>query len=469
MMITQLTRCAVFICLCALWGCRSHKLLRPVTYGSLQQVAADQPFEIPLDTLDAVYDKTNCKRLLSLVYQGQHAQPGWHRQGVRVPGADSLIGMLRHTAYYGLPESGYHLEEVMILAPDRSITARQRLDVLLTDAYLSLSHDLEFGLLAPHTDDRDSIDLERTGHVFSNGGVVSSLESREPAHQGYRALKNCLRNILDSAALHGGDTIPMKETIRTIGVNLERWRQEQTPWSPRYVVVNIPAYRLDVIERGDTILSSRVIVGTVEHPTPELSSVIRSFTIYPYWVVPRKIAVEEYLPVIKADTTFFKRTDFEVLDRKGNLLDPAQIPWKTYHKNNFPVVLRQQEGSGNALGLIKFTFDNPYAVFLHDTNAKQLFRKQARALSHGCIRVEKAAAIARYLMTGSPDRESAVVRRYLDEQRQAVMATPQPLPIYVRYFTAEVTADGLSIHPDIYGRDILLSRLLRDMELKRAL
>ena len=468
-MITGFSRYTVCMLFCTgvLYGCKNHKLPLPAVYNS--QPNTEESLRIPLDSLDPVYKGLARARVLTDFYRHQHAQPGWHKQGQRMPVADSLIGTLQRAAYYGLPGSGYHCAEIAALAPDRSAASRQRMDMLLTDAYLSLAHDLKFGLLTPYADEMDSIALASLMHVASGGGVVASLESQEPCYPAYHALKTGLRVLLDSIVVQGADTSLLNTRIRAIDVNLERWRQERAPWQERRLVVNIPAYRLDIIDKGDTLLSSRVIVGNPQHPTPELSSVIRSFTLYPYWVVPRKIAVEEYLPVIKTDTTFFLRTDFEVLDRQGNLLDPRQVPWKNFHKNNFPVVLRQREGTGNALGLIKFTFNNPYGVFLHDTNAKQLFKKNARAFSHGCMRVENATAIARYLMTGSVDRESAVVSRYLDEQRQAVITAPVPLPIYVRYFTVEVIEGALVFNADIYGSDKVLSRQLIQVELARPL
>lgn len=452
-----------------LLGCKNQSITRRSVFQSPVAVI-ELVVRIPTDTLDPVYARLSGKKEIAAFYLAQKSQPVWSKGNIITPQADTLIGFLQQTAYYGLPATGYHVSEVSRLAPDRSLFSRQQFDLLLTDAYLGLSHDLGHGFLTSRRESRsDSIGLDKLRNVLQDGGIVSSLQMQEPDHPGYYSLKACLKTILDSASVGLGDTVAQREKIQQIVFNMDRWRQEPPAWDQRHLVVNIPAYRLDIIDHGDTVLSSRVIVGTRDHPTPELSSIIRSISLYPYWVVPRKIAVEEYLPVIQNDTTFFTRTDFEVMDRKGNLLDPKLVAWKTFHKNNFPVILRQQEGTGNALGIIKFSFENPYAVFLHDTNAKQLFKRNARAFSHGCIRVEKAAAIARYLMTGNPSKESALMKKYLDEQRQAVLITPRPLPIYVRYFTAEVMYGALSILPDIYGADVPLYNRLNQLELEGEL
>src|SRR5690606_24036460 len=110
------------------------------------------------------------------------------------------------------------------------------------------------------------------------------------------------------------------------------------------------------------------------------------------------------------------RNNFDVLDKRGNLLQADSIDWESFSKSYFPVSLRQREGQENALGIIKFVFDNPYAVFLHDTNAKRLFRSRVRAFSHGCIRMEKAVELAHYLVTGDPGKKSKYVERFLKEE-----------------------------------------------------
>jgi L,D-transpeptidase YcbB len=466
-MSTTLTRPALHLFIVStvlLWGCKHQSIHRSPVFQP-PVVVFEPVVRIPTDTLDPAYAGLTGKKDIAVFYLAQQSQPAWTTGNELTPQADTLIGFLQNTVYYGLPATGYHAREVSRLAADRSVLSRQRFDLLLTDAYLALAHDLTHGRLTSRRESRsDSVSLDNLKTVLQNGGLVSSLQMHEPVHPGYHALKACLKFVLDSVSVGLGDTVALHGKVQKIVINMERWRHEIQAWEPRHLVVNIPAYRLDVIDHGDTVLSSRVIVGTRGHPTPELSSIIRSISLYPYWVVPRKIAVEEYLPVIQRDTTFFTRTDFEVLDRKGNLLDPKLVAWNTFHKNNFPVILRQQEGTGNALGVIKFLFENPYAVFLHDTNAKQLFKRSARAFSHGCVRVDKAAALARYLMTGSPSKESVLMKRYLDEQRQAVLSAPRPLPIYVRYFTAEVMYGALFIHPDIYGADVPLYNQLNQFE-----
>jgi murein L,D-transpeptidase YcbB/YkuD len=132
-------------------------------------------------------------------------------------------------------------------------------------------------------------------------------------------------------------------------------------------------------------------------------------------------------------------------------LDQSAIEWERYNKSNFPFVLRQREGRDNSLGIIKFSFDNPYAVYLHDTNNKNLFNSDKRAFSHGCIRIEKALELAKFLVRNE-ERSGQLDGLVLLKKRQTFEIIP-PVPIYVRYFTCEVKQDHLIIYADIYRLD----------------
>jgi murein L,D-transpeptidase YcbB/YkuD len=229
---------------------------------------------------------------------------------------------------------------------------------------------------------------------------------------------------------------------------MERWRWETPDLDQRYIWINVPSFQLHVIDKGQTILESRIIVGKPESPTPVLNSLVECITLYPYWYIPRKIAIEEYLPEIQKDTSFLMQNNFDVLDRKGNILDPATLDWQRFTTKYFPVSLRQREGSENSLGVIKFIFDNPYAVFLHDTNTKSLFRKKTRMFSHGCIRMEKAIELANYLT-----RDPKLIESKLQLKERWTINLDNPIAIYTRYFTCEYIHDELNFYDDIYGLD----------------
>ena len=152
--------------------------------------------------------------------------------------------------------------------------------------------------------------------------------------------------------------------------------------------------------------------------------------------------------------SFITANNFEVLDRKGNVLRYDTLDWSAFDVNYFPVMLRQREGSDNALGVVKFSFDNRYAVYLIDTNAKRLFQRDKRALSHGCIRMEKAVDLAHYLAkTYTKKYTPEDIDRYIRLKQKHTVDLVSPLPIYLRYFTCESDGNILRMYSDIYSRD----------------
>ena len=415
---------------------------------------------MPGDSLDPAYK--GLKEEVTGFYRRHKSKPVWCSQtGLSEPG-DSLVRFIANVRYYGLLPSNYHFQQIVESLND-GVNASARLDALLTDAFSSIAMDLKFGRLRNRDDPSDSIVTRLLDSVAANGGVLQCLNSVEPQFEGYKQLKSALKVVLDSLSLSerqsvlqnsNGISYSLNSRIQTIEINLERWRSERRLWGPRYVFVNIPAFMLYVISGGPVVMESRVIVGKPETPTPELTSMLECLITYPYWHVPRKISVEEYLPVIQRDNMFLRRNNFDVLDRKGTVLDPDSVAWSSFSKNYFPVSLRQREGTENSLGIVKFVFDNPYAVFLHDTNARWLFKNNVRAYSHGCIRVEEAVKLSHYLLTGDLQGHSNLLNRYLKEKVRHTMNFPSSVPIHIRYFTVAVDGDGsLVVYKDLYKKD----------------
>ena len=240
---------------------------------------------------------------------------------------------------------------------------------------------------------------------------------------------------------------------KQLAINMEYWRLLPHGWPTKYVFVNAAAATLDIVENERTTYATRVIVGDPAHPTPIMATTIRAVTLNPSWTVPRSIAVREILPKLQRSSEYLRRNNIIVVDRDW---DPfgVELNWRDYSANKFPFLLRQKPGPRNALGLVKFEMTNDFDVYLHDTPERHLFDRPARALSHGCVRVQCATELAERLL-GSPST-------WLETNAAGVLATgetktiplPNPLPVYVLYFTAFVTQDGqINFRPDIYGRD----------------
>ena len=412
---------------------------------------------MPSDSSHIIYTALNYPKIVYRFYQDRVFKTAWYNDSSQIM-ADSLFYFLRSVRFYGLLPQNYHMAELENLLYAKSPDSIYRKEVLFTDAFLSLANDLKYGRLFVALDsNKDSLILQVLENAFKHRQVKEILEDQEPVHKQYSDLKKSLGEILrsadsvDFAFLFSGmtmDSIEIHKNVQRIEINMERWRSENMKIEERCVWINIPSFQLYLMENGQAVMNSRIIVGKPESPTPVLSSLIECITLNPYWYVPRKIAVEEYLPEIQRDTSFITRNNFDVLDRKGNILNHDTLNWQRYTTKYFPVSLRQREGPENSLGVIKFVFDNPYAVFLHDTNIKSLFRKNVRAFSHGCIRMEKALDLAKYLV---PNAEKMDLK--LRSKERYTINIPNPIPIYTRYFTCESIEGELNFYDDVYALD----------------
>jgi L,D-transpeptidase YcbB len=455
---------AIVVALLISSACQTQKVTLQHVPITTSRVVAVKPIELPRDTSDSLYQQLfDCPSVVHF-YRERNFAPAWF-DSIRHPlaDADSMISIIRNARYFGLLPAGYHLKEIEQLKDLHTSPHIERIEVLLTDAFLRLVNDLSAGVSRVVHEGVDSIGAGLLQRAVREGEIVSVLNSVEPGYSQYKALKSAISAILDStqASIREGilsgeinESEPTMKLFQTLELNLERWRAEkQFSEEGRYIYINIPSFILRVVNGSMPVLESRIIVGAQKTPTPELSSYVECFTIYPYWNVPRKISIEEYLPIIKRDTSFIARNNFDVLDRKGRVLHKDSIDWKSFNKNYFPVSLRQREGKGNSLGLIKFVFDNPYAVFLHDTNAKALFNRKVRTFSHGCVRMEKAVELGHYLLTKDVSARSAILDKYLSKQERRTLNLQGPVPIYIRYFTCELVNEKLYLYPDVYDLD----------------
>lgn len=448
-------------------GCRSTRAPAPVL------VIPDEPIETSLAVLEKIltvpqqedhpiYKRLAEPTLVYQFYQNREFKPLWFTSTGESLMADSMLTEIKQARYKGLFAQDFHLTELKSLQDSlESFSAVGKMDVLYTDAFLIMLHQVKYGRIS-NEDAADSLRLSFLKRLEDKHALKPLLDSQEPTVYQYHQLKEAMALVLNKAAdsvrakLLEGEILESSETmtlVRSIEINLERWRAMQGFLGNQYLLVNIPAYTLYLIKRDSLIFQSKVVVGKPESQTPQLSSLVECFVLFPYWYVPRSILVEEYLPLIQRDPSFITRNNFDVLNAQGKVLALDSIPWKDFHKNYLPVSLRQREGSDNSLGLIKFVFDNPYAVFLHDTNAKSSFKKNMRALSHGCVRIEDAFTLAHYLLTGDMTKESATLNRYLKAEERRTLNLHHPIPIHLAYFTCEFLNGNLYLYPDIYQLD----------------
>lgn len=269
-----------------------------------------------------------------------------------------------------------------------------------------------------------------------------------------------MRHGLEPDGAVGKDTlqalnVPVEERIHQIQVNLARKDSMPEETANRYVVVNIPDFRLKVIENGKPALGMKVVLGQRKQwQTPLIDSQIKYLILNPKWNVPAGIFAKELIYDLRKDPTYLERHRMKVVSVAGEV-DPATIDWNTVSAKNPQMRIVQREGAGNSLGRIKFMFPNPYDVYLHDTPQKKLFARNMRALSHGCVRVEQPLDLATYLLSkddGSWTREKIESAINTGRNRDIPLATP--IPVHIIYRTAWVDEAGSpNFRNDIYGRD----------------
>jgi len=254
--------------------------------------------------------------------------------------------------------------------------------------------------------------------------------------------------------------VPVERRIEEIKLNMERWRWLPRQLGERYVMVNTAGYALDVVDHDKAALSMRVITGQKEKTTPVLAARLSVVQLNPYWVVPDQIAAEELLPEQQKNPNYLVNHHYRVFNHWGDSakeLNPKKIKWHKFTKDNFPYKLRQDPGPDNALGQIKFIFQNEFAIYLHDTPFRQLFAKTNRALSHGCVRVENPMSLALYLLHDQPQWDRETIDETIESGATVNVRLTQPMPIYLVYWTAWVSEDGqMNFRADVYERDRLV-------------
>jgi len=263
------------------------------------------------------------------------------------------------------------------------------------------------------------------------------------------------RRIMNQPALH---------YVRILSANMERWRWLPRDLGDRYILVNIAAFEMQVVEFGETVLKMPVVVGKDYRQTPVFSGNMNHLVFNPYWNVPSTIARKDILPKVKADPNYLTSRNFEVFPgwSSNTPINPDSIDWVSLTQDSLPYRFRQDPGKLNSLGRIKFIFPNKYDVYLHDTPDRIHFKRRERAYSSGCIRLEDPVALAEYVLRGNPEWNLNKIQSVLESLENKTVKLDEPIPVYIFYCTTWADEDG-TIHylRDIYERDVILENAMR--------
>lgn len=262
----------------------------------------------------------------------------------------------------------------------------------------------------------------------------------------------------------GALNVPLDHRVRQIQLTLERWRWLPSDYQHSPVVVNIPEFRLRAYgDQFQVAVTMEVVVGKAfGHHTPVFANKIRYLIFRPYWNVPPSIARADILPAIQRHPDYMSRENLEIVDSRENVISPASLtPVILQQIRSGALSIRQKPGPTNSLGLVKFIFPNEFDIYMHDTPATELFSKSRRDFSHGCIRLEKPAELAAWVLRDKPEWTPERIRAAMDAEKSQEVTLTHPIPVLIVYGTVIVLEDQIvRFYDDIYDQDAELDRVL---------
>ncbi len=251
------------------------------------------------------------------------------------------------------------------------------------------------------------------------------------------------------------------ERFVRIAITLDKYKQLPEQMPEKYIWVNLPGYYLQVWDNNSLALYSNIICGKPETRTPLLTSDITDMVTYPTWTVPTSIIVKQYLPKLRNNPNYLSRIGLRLINNKGEKIDPGSVNWGKYSKG-IPYSVMQNSGDNNALGVMKFNFNNPYSVYLHDTNQRYLFKNGYRALSHGCVRVQEWEKLAFYIAKNDSINKKGgdilayntdSIRNWLGRKSHRRIPVKNKIPLFIMYYTCEGKNGNIQFYDDMYGED----------------
>jgi L,D-transpeptidase YcbB len=404
----------------------------PITAASAQATTRAQPVLVSQTAAD--------------FYKGRNGYPLWLSANAG-DAAQQLLTLLSSSNIDGIDPSHYDipaLRQALELARDGKRKHVEAADQLLSNVFVAyvqaLRQDPGVGITYVDASLRPTPPTPLA--ILLTASAAPSLSDYVHNFGWMHPIYGQLREAL---AAHSYSTDAQRDALQ---LNLERARVLPAG-KQRYVIVNAAQQRLYMYENGKPVDSMVVVVGKPKWATPMMTAYIRYAALNPYWYVPPDLAGEDVGQfVVKQGLGYLDKMGYEVVDDwtpNPNMIDPKTIDWKGVVAGKVDVLIRQKPGPQNFMGRMKFMFPNQFGVYLHDNPRRELFLKSARYFSGGCVRLEDAARLGRWLFGHDLDWQSAGTEQ--------PVPLAQPVPVYITYLTAMPDGGSIAYFDDVYGRD----------------
>ncbi len=257
--------------------------------------------------------------------------------------------------------------------------------------------------------------------------------------------------------------IPVNTRISQIELNLERCRWLPQGLGSKYIMVNLPAFELEMVNEGSVEFEMIVATGKPYRQTPVFSAKMTYLVFNPYWTIPPTILSQDIIPAQMKNPNFLNSLNIKIIAADGSIVPSSSINWATASLKNFRYTLRQDPGKNNALGQVKFIFPNPYNIYMHDTNHPEVFGKSDRALSSGCIRLSRPLELANHILMTDTEWSEEKTRSILKSRQNYSVILKSPIQVHMQYWTCFVDENGvLNFRKDIYSRDEKVLNVLKE-------
>ncbi len=385
---------------------------------------------------------------------------------------DTLHEFLVTSMYHGLNPDYFHantigsllkqVKETKFKSVEESYPLLAQLEILCADGLINYSNILKYGAVNPkNIYGRYYVKVERPDLIDSQKSLdqlklAEFLREIQPKNGYYQRLQNVLINKAEITP----------EEREKVYLTMERLRWPTKEYPAKYLLVNIPEFKLRMIEGNTTKLQMNVCVGETDykpfskkgqnHETPILSGSIDRMQVNPVWNIPKSIAGKEIMVSLQKNSSYLDENNMVAYNTAGEIVDASSVDWGSASVNDY--AFKQNPGTDNSLGRIKFIFQNPYAIYLHDTPAKAMFKEANRAVSHGCVRVEEPVKLAQFLL--DDEKEAERVKKEItstDNLQSRWVMIKKPVPVFIAYYTAWTDDNGKIITAkDVYGYDAKL-------------